>query len=317
MNRKTIILLISLLSLSCFAQNINSDPEQNINDQNSRMRYDFGTRTAQLFVDLFKIDNTNYLNDYTKVVMFRNGNLVDTLYLKNEYYNDGNSSYYLYFYNFSQNNCDKISSLILKNIKNIDVKSFNSRMKQFIKLFKSDFNNFLYSKIEVNKNELIMTNSDKSESFYLNFDNQGRIIKGRKLIKYTTDYSSGQFGDSYTYYYDKSNNITKKETFAYVDDNITKIDYSIVEVYNKSGKITQKIEKKYNYSSDKNLKIQETEDSYLYDSNNNLKEKKLIFNSSSKYYSFKIDYIKNVIKVNKTFNNNANTQEVYEFQLLK
>lgn len=118
MNTKTLLILfLTLLNLNCFSQEIAFDPEQNINNQNSRMRYDFGTRTATLFLELFKIDSDKYFKNSNKVVMYKDRKLVDTLYLKREYYNDGNSSYYKYFYNVKTENIVKVSALISNSLK--------------------------------------------------------------------------------------------------------------------------------------------------------------------------------------------------------
>lgn len=312
-----IILYLFILNISfnSLAQNISYDPEQNLTDQNSRMRYDYGTRTAQLFLELFKVDDV-YFKNFNKIIMKKNEKFVDFLYPKNEHYNDGSSSFYLYFHNLKKENYDKIISIISKNAKNIDPKTFNTKIKQFIYLFRADFNNFEFSKIELNKNELVMTNRDRSESFYLTFDSQGKFINGKKVIKVSQEYGGFQFGESYKYSYDKLNNVSQKETIAY-KHNIVKegnIDYSILEIYNATGKLLKKDEVKYDYSKPKG---RETNEDYKYDSSNNLIEKNISFNKTSKFLTYEIKYNKNSIQVNKIPASNPVNVEIYEFQLTK
>ncbi|SEP35154.1 hypothetical protein SAMN05444671_1010 [Flavobacterium sp. CF108] len=308
-------LFILSISFNSIAQNISYDPEQNITDENSRMKYDYGTKTAQLFLELFKVDDVIFKN-YNKIIMIKDGKFVDNLYPKREDYNNGTSSFYLYFYNLKKENYDKIISIISKNAKKIDPKTFNTKIKQFIYLFRADFNNFQFSKIEAINNEIVMTNTDKSESFYLTFDNEGKIINGKKIIKVNHEYGSFQFGESYKYTYDKQNNITQKETLAY-KDNIVKegnLNLSITETYSKTGKLLQKDKLEYDYS---NPKGRETNEIFKYDSLDNLIEKNLSFNKNKKFLTYEIKYNNNIIQVNKIPASNPVNAEIYEFKLTK
>jgi len=320
MNTKTLLILIlALLDLNCFSQEIAFDPEQNIKNQNSRMRYDFGTRTATLFLELFKIDSDEYFKNSNKVVMYKDRKLVDTLYLKREYYNDGNSNYSKYFYNVKTENIAKISTLISNNLKITVPKAFNIYIKKFIYLFKEDFNNFLFSKIEIKGNQIHTFSNDNNENYYLTFDKGGKIINGKRNIKSVHEFGTSQYELNYNYHYDKLNNVIKKETFSYGVDNKGKqrVDHSIVETYSKTGKILQKLDIEYKYTGDGNFTTQETEELYTYNPNDNLIEKKLIFGKSPKYYLYKIDYNNNIIKVTKAFNQVSSSTETFEFSLLK
>lgn len=320
MNTKTLLILfLTLLNLNCFSQEIAFDPEQNINNQNSRMRYDFGTRTATLFLELFKIDSDKYFKNSNKVVMYKDRKLVDTLYLKREYYNDGNSSYYKYFYNVKTENIVKVSALISNSLKITDNKSFNIYIKKFIYLFKEDFNNFLFNKIEIKGNQIHTFSNDNNENYYLTLDKGGKIINGKRNIKSVHEFGTSQYELNYNYHYDKLNNAIKKETYSYGVDNKGKqrVDHSIVETYSKTGKILQKLDIEYKYTGDGNFTTRETEELYTYNPNDNLIEKKLIFGKSPKYYLYKIDYNNNLIKVTKAFNHVSSSTETFEFSLLK
>ncbi|MEO8239333.1 MAG: hypothetical protein ABI793_04315 [Flavobacterium sp.] len=283
------------------------------------MRYDFGTRTATLFLDLFKIDSDEYFKNSNKVVMYKDRKLVDTLYLNREYYNDGNSSYYKYFYNVKPENIVKVSALISKSIKIKDTKSFNIYIKNFIYLFKEDFNNFLFNNIEIKGNQMHTFSNDNNENYYLMLVKGGKIINGKRNIKSVHEFGTSQYELNYNYHYDKLNNAIKKETFSYGVDNKGKqrVDHSILETYSKTGKILQKLDIEYKYTGDGNSTTRETEELYTYNSNDNLIEKKLIFGKSPKYYLYKIDYNGNIIKVTKTFNQVNSTAETFEFSLLK
>ncbi|MEN2412547.1 hypothetical protein [Flavobacterium mesophilum] len=322
MNPFKIFLYFFILSFSfnSLAQKASYDPEQNITDhnitdQNSRRNYDSGTRTAQIFLELFKVDDI-YFKNFNKIIMMKNGRFVDNLYLKSEHYNDRISSLYLYFHNLKKENYDMIISILSKNAKKIDPKTFNTKIKQFIYLFRADFNNFEFSKIEAINNELVMTNSDKSESFYLTFDNEGKIINGKKIIKVNNEYSSFQFGESYTYKYDKLNNIAQKETLAY-KDNIVKegnLNLSILETYSTTGKLLQKDKVEYDYS---NPKGRETTETFKYDSLDNLIEKNISFDKTKKLLTYEVKYNNNIIQVNYIPASDPVNADTYEFQLIK
>lgn len=258
--------LLSIVSLcffmSAFAQEV---PEPTQSDPNYLQRT-YGTKSVRYFRDLVGMTSTSeYLDQFSKVSMFKDGKFIDTLRLDSEMYQSGSGYELLYnihpaFYkSFSGLTCG--TAECTRNI------------KQFLFMLRDEWVLQRYADIKRRGDTLLLKIGMARETWhnYLVMGKNGLPASG-KLFMISTGGDTTQHTES-AYQYE-ANQLVKKTTARYSRyyEGPPRQWQHQEKNFDTKGRLTSSITTDWEYPGTKDQKVFKKENIYVYDNQGNLQE---------------------------------------------
>jgi len=280
--------------------------------------YQQRTDAARTFIDLVLNNSRKFLEPANKVVMLKNGTVLDTLDFTRDYYQGGGSMVSInpvkpaYYNTLARYMCTSANP-VEKSACEINVKKLSYIMK-------GDFNNFHVNALKKVSDTLEVTVNLADDSWVNRFKfNPRGLIETAATFEIDAGNHRSLRGEN-KYHYDNNDNLIKKEATQYppVNAGQVKLANEFLEIdYTPQGCEEREIKKRFQYD-DKGVLVKTYLSGafFFYDAKSNLVKKQLIADDKL-IVTYQLQYNGDVVEVSKISPGTNQAETLFSYQLIK